>query len=329
MSKSRNDNRRQSLFQIYSTNLKLIIEKLDWKIGFNNDNGEFEEVNNPYICPICSKLFNQDSLNQDNKNPLTLEDVPPSSLGGRPIILTCKNCNNKLGGSKLESQLSWDLGIEPFMGGIPNSEINANYEINKRIKTRGKLVYLDKRKFWFKFHSSSNPYLNQELEELKNHWQGSTIKVNFQAPNKRIVSLALLRIAYLKMCSLFGYGYFLNSTAKIIRSQLYEPEKRIIPDFVIPKFNSITDDKLGICFVKSPPELRSFLVSYRLNYNSKSKIVSVLIPGPEENCISLYQELQKLHKLDLNLTFIPKENYLTDESKILMYNEIWKYYNNE
>ncbi len=329
MSISRSEKRRQRLFQIYSTNLKLIIEKLNWKIGFNNDNGEFEEVHNPYICPICTKLFNQDSLNQTNKNPLTLEDVPPSSLGGKPVILTCKYCNNNLGGSKLESQLNWDLGVEPFMKGIPNSEIDANYEINKRIKTKGKLVYLDKRKFWFKFHSSSNPNLNQELEELKNHWQGSTIKLNFQAPNKRIVSLALLRIAYLKMCSLFGYGYFLNSTAKTIRSQLFEPEKRIIPNFVIPNFETIPDDKIGICFVKSPPELRSFFVSYKFIYNSKSKIISVLIPGPEDNCMSLYRELQKFQKIDLNLIYIPEEDYLTDKNKILMYNEIWKHYNNE
>lgn len=34
---------------------------------------------------------------EDSENPLTLEDAPPKSLGGKAHVLTCKECNNKAG----------------------------------------------------------------------------------------------------------------------------------------------------------------------------------------------------------------------------------------
>src|SRR5262245_34192686 len=47
-----------------------------------------------YICPICCNAFTREDA---KTGLLTAEDVPPASLGGSPLVLTCKPCNNAAG----------------------------------------------------------------------------------------------------------------------------------------------------------------------------------------------------------------------------------------
>src|SRR5262245_23666474 len=51
-----------------------------------------------YLCPICVTGFPESVLLLKDP-PLTLEDVPLKSEGGKPIALTCKGCNNTAGHS--------------------------------------------------------------------------------------------------------------------------------------------------------------------------------------------------------------------------------------
>jgi hypothetical protein len=47
-----------------------------------------------YVCPLCGEEF---SAADAESGQLTLEDVPPRSVGGRPLCLTCKPCNDRGG----------------------------------------------------------------------------------------------------------------------------------------------------------------------------------------------------------------------------------------
>lgn len=320
---TKNDTIRLKLFQAYSTNLKLVTKKMDWKLGFKNEQGQIEEPTDPFICPICYKLFVKESLDQKTSNPLTLEDVPPRKLGGKPITLTCKSCNNKLGGLKLDSKLIWHQEIEPFFKRKPNSHISAYYEINKRTKAMGKLTYIDKNKFGISFITNTNPNLKKEIDYLIKNWDKTTIKFSFQAPNQKKVLLALLRVAFLKMFSTFGYGYFFNSSSRLISHQLFEPDKDLIPDFGIPSFDNLTSNVNGIHLITSPNEVRSFLVIFDVSLAGNTKTYSVLIPGPDEDCLSIYSKFKEKKKYHLELTPIPTVDYLTDERNIFAYTEMW------
>ena len=81
---------RKKLFDKYSANLHLL-----------HDNGLLPHLrlphNQTFICPVCLNPFSVDDLDTTKENHLTLEDVPPKSLGGKPTILTCKVCNNTAG----------------------------------------------------------------------------------------------------------------------------------------------------------------------------------------------------------------------------------------
>ena len=109
---------RQRIYSAYSSNLDNICRIKKLQVGYQDEEDKFIEVKQPYICPICELLFQNGSLDQNSPNPLTLEDVPPK----------------KLGGTKLDSKLIWDLEIQPFIKREPKSRIKAYYEINKSSK---------------------------------------------------------------------------------------------------------------------------------------------------------------------------------------------------
>ena len=54
-----------------------------------------------YVCPLCMRAFTRYAL---AAKELTLEHVPPESLGGRRLVLTCRHCNNRAG-AKVDSQI--------------------------------------------------------------------------------------------------------------------------------------------------------------------------------------------------------------------------------
>jgi len=47
-----------------------------------------------YPCPTCGRHFDKNDL---ESGQLTLEHVPPESLGGTATILPCRVCNNTAG----------------------------------------------------------------------------------------------------------------------------------------------------------------------------------------------------------------------------------------
>src|SRR6266853_6998366 len=52
-----------------------------------------------YVCPICCSPFTVEALNDRR---LSVEHVPPQSVGGRELLLTCTTCNNT-DGTKLDA----------------------------------------------------------------------------------------------------------------------------------------------------------------------------------------------------------------------------------
>ena len=46
-----------------------------------------------YMCPLCLTSYYEDDLSQ-----LTFEHVPPRSVGGQRLVLTCRVCNEQASG---------------------------------------------------------------------------------------------------------------------------------------------------------------------------------------------------------------------------------------
>jgi HNH endonuclease len=66
-----------------------------------------------YPCPICLTPFTVDAL-ADGR--LSSEHVPPESVGGHELVLTCKRCNNSAG-TKLDADAAVKELVRSAMAG--------------------------------------------------------------------------------------------------------------------------------------------------------------------------------------------------------------------
>lgn len=321
---NRNEKLRIKIFESYSQNLQEIFVREGWKLGIETAIGKVDELNEFYYCPICGIPFIRESLNQNVPNPLTLEDVPPQRLGGRKIILTCKNCNNSLGGTKLDSKLIWDMRIRPFLERKRDSHIDVYYNLNDRATIKGRLKLIENRKFQIDFGSLIHSKLRAELDFLTTNWSQSKINFRIQTPNPYLVNLALLRISYLIMISHFGFGYFFNPTSRIIREQLQKPDIKLIPDFGIPRIDTFPCAQRGIFINTKPDNLKSFMVVFDLKNNNETRTYCVIIPGPDINCIDIYQELTRIREFRYDAKLVVESgNYIYMQDPYAYY-KLWE-----
>lgn len=91
-------------------------KKVEW---FNLGAAAFERVcpgmfDEPvYPCPICLRPFSAAALIDGR---LSTEHVPPRSVGGRKLLLTCKGCNNSAG-TKLDADAKAKERVRTAMAG--------------------------------------------------------------------------------------------------------------------------------------------------------------------------------------------------------------------
>lgn len=186
-----------------------------------------------YYCPICGVGYLESSA--ITGNDLTLEDVPPKSIDGKPIVLTCRKCNSSAGHTidvataskrKLEDSAKiisgQEKGTVPFVtisfGDINlNAEISSEYSYNvKPLQNANAPEILEKYKDHLKSLSSNKVdkfQFNMSISEKYDH---------------RYFKLSHLKSAFLLVFAWLGYRYALDKRLEVVRQQIQEPEKEIL-----------------------------------------------------------------------------------------------------
>jgi hypothetical protein len=297
-----NNSRKRAIFKIFSQNLEWIKEepKIEFKPNFTKG----------YLCPLCFNVFFEEDLQSNLENFLTLEDIPPKSLGGKPRALTCKKCNSK-SGHDLDVHLLnnlLDIDVNSF---LPNSKSNAVFELsgNKvngtiEIEEDGKMKLnlqtnrsnpIEANKFISDFSPSKtlyNPFFHRN-EALENGFQSPTFNLKFKNNfNERRAEIALLRIAYLIGFSSFGNGFLINPGLYKVREQILKPDENILPKVFLIKYDFPTELE-GINIITLPKDLQCFLIIFRLNTKSSSRQFAIVLPGPSNPGIKVYDFIEK------------------------------------
>lgn len=345
MKKKPNDIRK-IIFNLFSQNLEWVKENPS--ISFRPD------FTNGYICPLCFDVFFEKDLDLTLENHLTLEDIPPKSLGGNPKALTCKNCNNE-SGKELDIHLLnhlLDIDSKSF---LPNSKTAATYEINGS-KMNGIFEIDENGKAILNFHPQhSNPIEAKKF--IADLFPPRTIYNPFFYPNKtfndetrspsfnivqkrsnkdeRRAEIALLRIAYLIAFSTLGNSFLINAGLSKVREQILNPDKSILPkpfwlNYDFPK------EMEGINVITLPKESRSFLIVFSLKTVSKSRRFAIVLPGPSDPGIKVYDYIEKYictgdGSASINLTteILPTFDYLHDDKYTFGGYQFWDKYTND
>lgn len=241
-----------------------------------------------YICPFCLKSFSE-----DNVASLSLEDAPQEALGGSKVALTCKECNNTLGGLIDCHLVNFIEAIEirQFPEGLEkrvtifNSNTGASTNALLRIESGQFSLYVPK--------GNNNPaVLDKELPK----WiENTPLAFEFaDNANKRLprnIVAAILKNTYVLLFARLGYTFLLSSYYDVLREQLFHPDSEILPDGFFHFGRLFPED--GIYAVND--ELtRGFFVQHTLKKRQLHTCIG-FIPAPSISFEDAAESLKSIH----------------------------------
>lgn len=314
---------RKRIFDSYSDNLIKVQQVYNFKLGFETESGPQFITDKLYICPLCADGFLEVMLDQRKRNPLTLEDLPPKSVGGKARLLTCKKCNNT-SGSNLDKLILNSLEAESFLKLKTNSTISTNIKINNKYNLRSRTKLAQNDRYQIIFNIKQSPYFNACLDEMKLDWSNTKINVTFNLPSKTKTAVALLRIGYLLAFYYLGNRILYEGNIHKIRETIIDSKNNLLPHsgvFLLADSPAVNE---GIHLLIGPSEFRSFFIIFRIKIESYSKMIAVPIPGPGENGWSNYSKLSELDKgSQLNFRDFTSKDYIQNNDLVNAYDYIF------
>ncbi|MDO9309079.1 MAG: HNH endonuclease [Deltaproteobacteria bacterium] len=188
-----------------------------------------------YMCPICGNAFNMSDLLTAK---LTLEHIPPSSVGGKGIALTCETCN-KTAGYTIDAAVSGRADVINFTNVIANSEsslgVKACLQIGEDSVNVQVLCEEDGTVNFLILGDSNNPCTVERtsayMERLARDREGDGEVLHVVSRARyhgRMAQVGDLKTAFLAAFAAFGYRYALDPRLELVRSQILHPCEHII-----------------------------------------------------------------------------------------------------
>lgn len=169
-----------------------------------------------YVCPLCLELF-------EDPEDLSLEHVPPASIGGKAICLTCRVCNSQSGHS-VDAALHWESRIRGFFvrGGRTEraqlliDEVKLNVDFAR-----------DEKGIHIVVPPKQNPpdietRFREAMEQAVPDGKEMTISKSARYPQQS-ADTGYLKAAYLAAFSKFGYRWVLSQALDCVRRQIQQP----------------------------------------------------------------------------------------------------------
>lgn len=214
-----------------------------------------------YACPCCLVAYPREAVAADL---LSFEDVPPKSVGGRPLLLTCKRCNNTAG-SDFDSHAATRAEAEDFVRGrITGRSLRMTSHVDG-IPLRGTAQWTDNGIQLVGMPERNDPKVQAaHLEALDAYVESGnprpshsfTVHTRFNEARARI---SWIRAAYLAAFAALGWNYIFRGVMDPYRKQLQQPDVSIVPTYILRDPNASPEER-RVLLVDRPDELRSVAV---------------------------------------------------------------------
>jgi hypothetical protein len=119
-----------------------------------------------YVCPCCMRVHGREALSD---GALTIEDVPPKSVGGRRLVLTCKQCNSTAGTRLDEQARLREEQLDFLTGRAPDRALAAEIIVGEST-TRGDVRHVDDALLLFVDPKRSDPGQHAEMTKTLDQW---------------------------------------------------------------------------------------------------------------------------------------------------------------
>ncbi|MCX5804992.1 MAG: hypothetical protein NT010_02825 [Proteobacteria bacterium] len=217
-----------------------------------------------YYCPICGVGYPESSAIAGTD--LTLEDVPPKSIGGKPILLTCRQCNSSAG-HKIDVCTASKREFDKFERIVCGQE-NGTIPVAKLSLASFNIAASISRGHSFDVMPLPNANSPTTIEKYKEHLEnlaasnanGFEFELSMtQKYDHRLYKLSQLKSSFLLIFAWLGYGYAFAPNLEGVRRQIQEPENDIIGTrFWIEGNESMPLNK--VMFLRNP--VHALLVSF-------------------------------------------------------------------
>lgn len=253
--------------------------------GKSNLEQILKRPNKAYCCPLCGDFKSIDEL--------TLEHVPPKSMRGKEIILTCCACNNSAG-----THIDSHIAKQQNMNRISKSLASQKFEQTERatINIGGTDMRVELKK------ENDNTPLNISIlgdcnnptdrEKTKDYVRavaeaGDSFKFNVLSTERYNYSEYFAKIGHLKTAFLvsvaaLGYAFAFSKQLTDFRRQITAPSSRIV-DFYIEYYEHNLEAN---CLLEAP-QLGIIAISF--------SGVRVLLPHPFSSLKSYSNTLRLIH----------------------------------
>ena len=191
-----------------------------------------------YGCPLCLRLFRRDHVDQ-----LSLDHVPPKSVGSKLKVLTCKHCNSTAGNELDADAYEFDV-FRRIVAGEPYPAVSARLTVNAgclsdaigpiNVELRSDGAIND-----IVGLPDCNPDgpLDQLRTVVERYAQAGIAppKMHFALPTLRPFEhrarVSYLRAGYLAAFAMFGYSVVARRSFDRVRMQIREPDVEHVPKF--------------------------------------------------------------------------------------------------
>jgi hypothetical protein len=184
-----------------------------------------EHMETVYPCPLCLRLFTRDAV---VSNELTEEHVPPGSLGGRGLLLTCRNCNNTAG-HELDADALTRHNAERFVRGESVRPIAATFKAGGFVVRGTAEMTSDTLKLQGVEKQNDEKVVDQFVKALESDMSGEQPRFSFTILTKyddARARLSWIRSAYLAAFAACGWRYIFTKELDAVRSGIAKPDSR-------------------------------------------------------------------------------------------------------
>lgn len=177
-----------------------------------------------YVCPLCTLVIPESDIDL-----LTLEHVPPRSMGGKEMVLTCRPCN-VIAGAEVDTHAKYRENHLDFAHGTMSDEMAATLTVGG-VSANVRIISTPEGIAVFGLPDQNDP-------ELQARWEAAlaeklaTARVTISLKGARFepgpANVSMLRAAYLASHSLFGYSYSMHPRFDAVREQIRRPGDRVL-----------------------------------------------------------------------------------------------------
>lgn len=208
---------------------RLIIFQYGAKAAAKYRNGD----SSLYFCPICSNGYTEKfAVNGE----LTLEDVPPKSIGGKPILLTCRACNSG-SGDTIDSALANRNKLQDFARIVTGQKTGKVPSVKLTFGDNQVTTFINRKSTSCDIKPVKKANAPNIIESFKKHMldisrsgaDGYEFKLSKTVKyNDRFAKLGYLKSSFLLLFAWLGYRYAFDPCLNIVREQILNPEIDII-----------------------------------------------------------------------------------------------------